>query len=149
MGLISRVSSRTYRNRFQKKSTMGMFNLRLLVKNPQQWMQITRTNWRQMAFLDKVHFTTVNFIGIYTLALCGNLAAEFAFKYRKTREIEAQINAENLAFQDRLRAMPENKGVLQEMPVPTHMEVAHKEELDRVFGEQEKQQQQQQQQEQE
>merc|ERR1711893_57712 len=131
MGLISRVSSRTYRFDLHKElsSKMGMFNLRLLVKNPQQWAQITRANWRQMAFLDKVHFTTVNFIGVYTFALCCNLGAEFAWKYKKTREIEAKIAAENLAFQDRLTEMPENAGVLQEMPVPTHMESFHQDKL--------------------
>ena len=116
---------------FQKKKTSSktMLNLRLLIKNPQQWATITRGNWRQMAFLDKIHFTTVNFIGIYTLALCGNLAAEFAWKAKKTREIEAKIMAENLAFQDKLQAMPQNVGVMQEMPVPTHIEVFHAEKM--------------------
>jgi len=82
-----------------------------------------------MAFLDKIHFTTVNFIGIYTLALCGNLAAEFAWKAKKTREIEAKIMAENLAFQDKLREAPQNVGVMQEMPVPSHIEAFHAEKM--------------------
>merc|ERR1711941_238520 len=90
MGLISRVSSRTYRK---------MLNIRLLFRNPGQWATLTRQNWSRMGFYDKAHTITVGGLIGWSCHLSYHFYLGFQHRYAEYSANVAVFEAEQAEFE--------------------------------------------------
>merc|ERR1712142_800091 len=100
MGLISRVSSRTYR-----KNTISRLLNSLLFKNPGKWVEIkavqTQKFWKQPTF-DILHqsavYTIIGFSGYLSLAIIQQLYFRMVSQHERIDEEFDKIEATRAQF---------------------------------------------------